>query len=56
LRDRDSWWPLYYAIAVVVAASRIHVKVHHASDVLGGIAIGVGLGELNRRLFPVGPR
>jgi undecaprenyl-diphosphatase len=56
LRDHDPWWPLYYAIAVVVAASRIHVKVHHASDVLGGIAIGVGLGELTRRLFPVGAR
>jgi undecaprenyl-diphosphatase len=56
LRDRDPLWPLYYAIAVVVAASRIHVKVHHASDVLGGITIGVVLGELTRRLFPVRPR
>jgi undecaprenyl-diphosphatase len=56
LRDHDPWGPLYYAIAVVVAASRVHVKVHHASDVLGGIAIGVGLGELTRRLFPVGAR
>jgi undecaprenyl-diphosphatase len=53
LRDHDPWWPMYYAIAVAVAASRIHVKVHHASDVLGGIAIGAGLGELTRRLFPV---
>ncbi len=48
--------PLYYAIAVIVAASRIHVKIHHASDVIGGIAIGVGLGELTRHLVPVGDR
>ncbi|HEY3811294.1 MAG TPA: phosphatase PAP2 family protein [Acidimicrobiales bacterium] len=55
LRD-DGLWPLYYAIAVVVAASRVHVKIHHASDVIGGIAIGVVLGELTRHLVPVGSR
>jgi undecaprenyl-diphosphatase len=54
LRDADGWLPLYYAIAVVVAASRIHVKIHHASDVMAGIAIGAALGELARRLVPVG--
>ena len=48
--------PLYYVIAVIVAASRIHVKIHYASDVIGGIAIGVGLGELTRHLVPVGAR
>jgi undecaprenyl-diphosphatase len=53
LRDDDSWWPLYYAIAVVVAASRVHVKIHHASDVIGGVAIGVLLGEVTRHLVPV---
>jgi undecaprenyl-diphosphatase len=56
LRDDDSWWPLYYAIAVVVAASRVHVKIHHASDVIGGVAIGVLLGEVARHLVPVGTR
>jgi membrane-associated phospholipid phosphatase len=54
LRDGDPLWPLYYAAALVVAASRVYVKVHHASDVVGGIAIGVVLGELTRRLVPVG--
>jgi undecaprenyl-diphosphatase len=47
--------PLYYAAATVVALSRVHVKVHHASDVLGGIAIGLGLGRLGRRLAPLEP-
>lgn len=56
LRDDDSWWPLYYAVAVVVAASRVHVGIHHASDVVGGIAIGIALGELTRHLVPVGSR
>jgi undecaprenyl-diphosphatase len=55
LGDGDPWWPLYYALAVVVASSRIHVKIHHASDVVAGAAIGAVLGELARRLVPVGP-
>lgn len=52
LREDDPVWPLYYAVAVVVAASRVHVKIHHASDVTGGILIGVGLGEIARRVIP----
>jgi membrane-associated phospholipid phosphatase len=47
---------LYYLIALVVAASRVHVRIHHASDVLGGIAFGVVLGEVARQLVPVGTR
>jgi undecaprenyl-diphosphatase len=54
LRDGDPLWPLYYAVAVIVAASRVHVKIHHASDVIAGAALGAGLGELTRRLVPVG--
>jgi undecaprenyl-diphosphatase len=56
LRDDDGLWPLYYGIAVVVAASRVHVKIHHASDVIGGMAMGIVLGELTRHLVPVGSR
>ena len=56
LRDGDPWWPLYYGIALVVAASRVHVKIHHASDVIGGVALGIALGELTRHLVPVGAR
>jgi undecaprenyl-diphosphatase len=53
LRESDPLWPVYYAVAVVVAASRIHVKIHHASDVTGGILIGAALGELARRVAPL---
>ena len=47
--------PLYYAAATVVAMSRVHVRIHHASDVAGGIAIGLALGRLGRRLVPLEP-
>ena len=53
LSDHDDLWPLYYAVAVVVAASRVHVRIHHASDVVAGIAIGAALGRIGRRLYPL---
>ena len=55
LRDGDPMWPLYYALAVVVASSRVHVKIHHGSDVIGGVATGIVLGELANHYFPVEP-
>lgn len=53
LRDDDPVWPFYYGLAVIVAASRAHVRIHHASDVVGGVITGIALGELVRYLFPV---
>jgi len=38
----------------VVSTSRAYVKIHHASDVVAGAAIGIGLGVLARRLWPRG--
>ena len=52
LAQGDPLWPLYYGLAAVVASSRVYVKVHHASDVLAGAALGIGLGALGRRLWP----
>ena len=48
----DPLWPLYYGIAVVVSSSRVYVKMHHASDVVAGAAIGVGLAAIARRVWP----
>ena len=45
--------PAYYALATLVAASRVHVKIHHASDVIGGMAVGTALAEVLRRLAPL---
>ncbi len=36
--------------ATMVGLSRLHLRAHHASDVLGGAAIGTALGLLGRRL------
>ncbi len=52
LSEDDELWPLYVAIAVVVATSRIYVKIHHASDVAAGVALGAVLGVVGRRLLP----
>lgn len=53
LSEGDDLWPLYYALAVVVAASRVHVRIHHASDVVAGAAIGLVFGHIGRRLAPL---
>lgn len=44
----------WYGVAALVAASRVHVKIHHASDVVAGAAIGVGMGAAVKRLWPLG--
>lgn len=44
-------WSLL-ALASAVSASRVHVRIHHPSDVLGGAAVGVVLGRLLRRVLP----
>lgn len=36
--------PGWYGAATAVAATRIYVRLHHASDVLAGAAFGVALG------------
>lgn len=55
LSDRDRLKPIYYGIAVVVASSRVYVKIHHASDVVAGVAVGILLGKIGRRLSPLPP-
>jgi membrane-associated phospholipid phosphatase len=37
------WAPLWFSIALVIAASRAVVRIHHPSDVVGGIVVGLGL-------------
>jgi membrane-associated phospholipid phosphatase len=44
---------LWFALAAVVASSRVHVKIHHGSDVAAGAVIGVGLGRLVRKIWRI---
>lgn len=50
----DPLAPLYALTAAVVAGSRIHVRIHHGSDVVGGIVVGAALGLALRALWPAG--
>ena len=45
--------PLWFALAAVVAGSRVHVRIHHGSDVAAGALIGVGLGTLVRKIWRI---
>ena len=47
------WRGLLWLLAATVALSRIHVRIHHASDVAGGWLTGVVLGRLARRIWPL---
>lgn len=42
----------YYALAAMVASSRVHVKMHHASDVIAGAALGAALAAVANRVWP----
>ena len=43
--------PFWYALAAAVAYSRVHVRIHHASDVIGGALVGLALGRTFRRIW-----
>lgn len=45
--------PLYYGLAGVIALSRVYVKIHHASDVAAGAALGMALGRFARDVAPL---
>jgi len=44
-RNRPAW----FALAGLVAGSRVYVRMHHASDVIAGAALGLALGQVLRR-------
>jgi membrane-associated phospholipid phosphatase len=55
LSQHDTAWPLYCGIGAVVAASRVYVGVHHASDVVAGAVLGVALAQGAKRLWAFPP-
>jgi undecaprenyl-diphosphatase len=38
-------WP-WYILGALMGWSRVHVKIHHPSDVIGGAAVGLVLGRV----------
>jgi undecaprenyl-diphosphatase len=54
LAEDDPWAPAYYAMAGAISFSRLHVRLHHATDVVAGSILGVLLGRLGRLLVPAG--
>jgi undecaprenyl-diphosphatase len=45
--------PALYVLATMVAASRVYVRMHHASDVIAGAAVGLAMGAVARRVLPL---
>ena len=48
--------PAWYALATLVAWSRVYVRMHHRRDVVAGAALGLALGAVARRLIPLSGR
>ena len=54
LASRSKFGSLWHLVAGVVACSRIHVRLHNASDVGAGACLGFLLGKTIGRLVPKG--
>jgi undecaprenyl-diphosphatase len=52
LSDGRRGRPVYFVVAAIVASSRVHVRIHHASDVVAGAAVGYAIGRVARRVWP----
>jgi undecaprenyl-diphosphatase len=39
-----SLWPVFAALAVVLATSRVYLRVHYLADMLAGLCLGLALG------------
>lgn len=51
LSQRSKLSPAYALIASVVATSRLHVRIHHASDVVAGALVGRSLASIYKRAW-----
>jgi membrane-associated phospholipid phosphatase len=49
--DGRRWAPLWLAVAALVGLSRVHVRIHHASDIVAGAVVGNLLARACRRVL-----
>lgn len=49
--DGTRWAPLWGGVAAAIALSRPYVRIHHASDVVGGAAVGVVMAAAAKPIF-----
>ncbi|MGC9156146.1 MAG: phosphatase PAP2 family protein [Ferrimicrobium sp.] len=47
---------ILFPLAALIALSRIHVRIHHASDVIGGALIGLAYAHVVKVLVPLPPQ
>ncbi len=45
--------PVWWTVALLVASSRVYVRIHHPSDVVGGLAVGMVLGTIAKKAWPL---
>jgi len=45
--------PVWFGVATVVGSSRAYVRIHHASDVVGGAVVGAALGAAAVAALPI---
>jgi undecaprenyl-diphosphatase len=53
LSDGTSWAWFLFPLAALIAFSRVYVRIHHVSDVLGGTIVGLLIGLAIRKVFPL---
>jgi membrane-associated phospholipid phosphatase len=51
LGDGTAAAPAYLALATLVAASRVYVGMHHASDTVAGALLGLAFGTIAKRIL-----
>lgn len=45
--------PVWWSLAAVVSASRIHNRMHHPSDVVAGAILGTAMAKVTQQVWPL---
>jgi undecaprenyl-diphosphatase len=53
LSQGTPWGFVLFLLAMAVAFSRAYVRIHHASDVVGGTVVGLAIGVVIAYFFPL---